>query len=129
MPFTDRQIAALKPKTTRYEKKEPGRTGLGIRVTPNGLKSWTFIYRFDGKHSRQIEDEEIPPFRKEGAGKARVPYEVVLKCWGVIGSAVVVESPDLRGFYFHKRFRRHTAPDDQYKKGSSAESVGAITRA
>ncbi|MDA1327007.1 MAG: integrase arm-type DNA-binding domain-containing protein, partial [Proteobacteria bacterium] len=54
MPFTDRQIAALKPKTTRYEKKEPGRTGLGVRVTPNGIKSWTFIYRFDGKQKRMV---------------------------------------------------------------------------
>ena len=54
MPFTDRQIAALKPKTSRYEKKEPGRTGLGIRVTANGLKSWTFIYRFDGKQKRMV---------------------------------------------------------------------------
>ena len=52
MPFTDRQIAALKPKTERYEVKEPGRTGLGVRVTPRGEKSWTFMYRFAGKQKR-----------------------------------------------------------------------------
>jgi len=52
MPFTDRQIAALKPKAKRYEVKEPGRTGLGIRVTPRGEKSWTYMYRFDGRQKR-----------------------------------------------------------------------------
>ena len=52
MPFTDRQISALKKKTQRYEVREPGRTGLGIRVTPRGEKSWTFMYRFAGKQKR-----------------------------------------------------------------------------
>lgn len=48
MPFTDKQVAAFKPKATRYEIKEPGRTGLGLRVTPKGGKTWTFVYRFEG---------------------------------------------------------------------------------
>jgi integrase len=54
MPFTDKQVAALKPKTARYEKKEPGRTGLGIRVGSKGDKTWTFLYRFDGKQRRMV---------------------------------------------------------------------------
>lgn len=54
MPFTDRQISSLKPKKQRYEVKESGRTGLGIRVTPRGVKTWTFIYRFDGKQKRMV---------------------------------------------------------------------------
>jgi integrase len=54
MPFTDKQISALKAKPARYEKKEPGRTGLGIRVTPKGQKSWTLLYRFKGKQRRMI---------------------------------------------------------------------------
>ena len=54
MPFTDKQVAALKPKPERYEKKEPGRTGLGIRVTPKGRKSWTFVYRYGGKQKRMV---------------------------------------------------------------------------
>ena len=54
MPFTDRQIAALKPKAQRYEKKEPGRTGLGIRITPRGVKTWTFVYRFNGAQKRMV---------------------------------------------------------------------------
>ncbi len=54
MPFTDKQIVALKPKAQRYEKKEPGRTGLGIRVTPRGVKTWTFIYRVNGIQKRMV---------------------------------------------------------------------------
>lgn len=54
MPFTDRQISALKPKTSRYEKMEPGRTGLGIRVTPNGSKTWAYRYRFGGEQRRMV---------------------------------------------------------------------------
>jgi integrase len=54
MPFTDKQIAALKPKAQRYEKKEPGRTGLGMRVTPRGVKTWAFLYRFDGAQKRMV---------------------------------------------------------------------------
>ena len=54
MPFTDKQIAALKPKAQRYEKKEPGRTGLGMRVTPRGVKTWTYLYRFDRTQKRMV---------------------------------------------------------------------------
>jgi len=50
MAFTDRSVAALKPKTERYEKWEGG--GFGIRVTPRGVKSWVFLYRFDDKNRR-----------------------------------------------------------------------------
>jgi integrase len=54
MPFTDRQIAALKPKTQRYEKKESGHSGLGIRISPKGIKTWTFVYRFHGSQKRMM---------------------------------------------------------------------------
>ena len=50
--FTDRTIAALKPKAERYEVWENGRTGLGVRVSPKGRKSWVFMYRFSGKARR-----------------------------------------------------------------------------
>ena len=54
MPFTDRQISALKPKQERYEKVEPGRTGLRIRVTPRGVKTWGYLYRFEGRQKRLV---------------------------------------------------------------------------
>lgn len=52
MRFTDRWISALKPKSQRYEVWEPGRTGLGVRVSPHGRKSWVYMYRHDGRPRR-----------------------------------------------------------------------------
>ena len=52
MRFTDRNIDALKAKTVRYEVWEDGRTGLGLRVTPRGVKSFVFMFRFGGKARR-----------------------------------------------------------------------------
>lgn len=52
MRLTDRGIAALKSKPHRYEVWEDGRTGLGVRVSPAGRKSWVFMYRFGGKARR-----------------------------------------------------------------------------
>ncbi len=52
MKFTDKGIAALKAKAERYEVWEDGRTGLGVRVSPKGRKSWVYMYRFDGKARR-----------------------------------------------------------------------------
>mgnify|MGYP000465763068 CR=1 FL=1 len=52
MPFTDKQIAALRPKAKRYERTEPGRSGLRIRVTPRKVKTWGYLYRFGGKQKR-----------------------------------------------------------------------------
>lgn len=47
MKFTDRQIQALKPQAKRYDQWEGN--GLGIRVSPQGRKSWVMVYRFDGR--------------------------------------------------------------------------------
>ncbi len=52
MRFTDKGIAALKPKSERYEVWEDGRTGLGVRMSPKGRKSWNYMYRFNGKARR-----------------------------------------------------------------------------
>ena len=48
MRFTDKGIAALKPKAERYEVWEAGKTGLGLRVSTRGRKSWIYMYRFSG---------------------------------------------------------------------------------
>ena len=40
--FTDRQVRALRSKEIRYEKKEPGRTGLAIRVYAEGTQDLVF---------------------------------------------------------------------------------------
>jgi integrase len=57
MPFTDRQVNALRPKKVRYEVPEPGRTGLSIRITPHGGKTWAFRYRFGGTQRRLVLGE------------------------------------------------------------------------
>lgn len=45
--FTDTYIKGLKPRTTRYEEYDGG--GFGIRVTPNGIKSWIYRYKIADK--------------------------------------------------------------------------------
>lgn len=50
MKFTDKAIAALKPKAERYEVWEGN--GFGCRVTPRSVKSWVWLYRFQGKPRR-----------------------------------------------------------------------------
>lgn len=45
--FTDTYIKALKPLTKRYEEYEGG--GFGIRITPNGIKTWIYRYKMNGK--------------------------------------------------------------------------------
>jgi Arm DNA-binding domain/Phage integrase central domain len=48
--FTDRAIRNLKPKGARHELWEGN--GFGIRVTPNGSKSWVFVYHHAGRSRR-----------------------------------------------------------------------------
>ncbi|HRX61376.1 MAG TPA: tyrosine-type recombinase/integrase [Candidatus Competibacter sp.] len=47
MKFTDRAVLNLKPQADRYEVWEG--TGLGVRVSVKGRKSWVMVYRFQGK--------------------------------------------------------------------------------
>jgi len=52
MKFTDKSLKALKPKTERYEVWEDGKTGFGIRITPRGVKTFIWMYRYEGKAKR-----------------------------------------------------------------------------
>ncbi len=48
--FTDRYINGLKAKQSRYEVWEG--KGFGIRVTPRGVKSFVWVYHFQGQPRR-----------------------------------------------------------------------------
>ena len=50
--LTVRFLNALKPRATRYEVHDTIRQGLALRVTPSGVKSWTFRYRYRGNPER-----------------------------------------------------------------------------
>lgn len=52
MKLNDRSIRALKRRTKRYEAWIDGYKGLGVRVSPEGTKSWIFMYRHGGKLRR-----------------------------------------------------------------------------
>ena len=70
MRFTDRSIAALKPKARLYEVWEDGRTGLGVRMSPKGRKSWNYMYRFNGKARRMT----LGTYPTLGLANARVKH-------------------------------------------------------
>jgi integrase len=48
--FTDKAVAALRPKAERYERWEGN--GFGIRVSPKGGKAWIWVYHFNGRPRR-----------------------------------------------------------------------------
>lgn len=46
-------IAALRPRATRYDVSDDEVSGLALRVTPDGTKTWAYRYRTGGRGSRQ----------------------------------------------------------------------------
>src|SRR4051794_31329960 len=43
---------ALRPKPVRYEVWDEARKGFGVRVSPRGVKSFVWLYHFDGRPRR-----------------------------------------------------------------------------
>jgi hypothetical protein len=64
--FKDKWIAALRPKSERYERWEGG--GFGVRVSPGGGKAWVWVYRFDGRPRRMT----LGTYPKLGLADARI---------------------------------------------------------
>jgi integrase len=66
--LTDKTIQAMKaPTTGRLELYDTIRTGLSIRMTPNGVQTFTVSYRFNGDKRR----DTIGTYPKIALGKAR----------------------------------------------------------
>ncbi len=70
MRLTDKGIRALKPKSERYEVWEDARTGLGVRISTTGRKSWVFMYRFEGRPRRLT----LGTFPRMGLAAARLEH-------------------------------------------------------
>jgi integrase len=50
--LNERAVAALKPGQKLHEVWEDHRPGFGVRISPSGLKSFVFLYRFHGRRRR-----------------------------------------------------------------------------
>ena len=81
MRLTDSKVKSLKTKGTRYIVWEEGGTGLGVRVSPAGRKSFIYMYRFDGK-SRMMTIGPYPKIKlvaarlKVAQAKDRLSQEI-----------------------------------------------------
>lgn len=79
--FSDRYIGSLKAKPGRYEVFEPG-TGFGIRVSPRGVKTWVYMYRYDGKarrmtlgrYAQKTKTDSLEANRPLSLADARIAY-------------------------------------------------------
>ena len=52
MKFTEAGIKAPRPRESRYEVWKDNGEGLGLRISPQGRKSFIFLYRFNGRPRR-----------------------------------------------------------------------------
>ena len=75
--FTDAKIRNLKPKAYRYEVWE-GDTGLGVRVSPAGTKTWLYMYRYEGR-ARRITLGRYPALSVAEAHKAHAEARLKLQ--------------------------------------------------
>src|SRR5436309_12983916 len=49
MRFTHKGVDGVKAREQRFVVWDTSKRGLGLRVTPNGTKTYVFAFRFDGK--------------------------------------------------------------------------------
>src|SRR5262249_6050199 len=74
--LTDKSIVALRTKAKRYEVWEGG--GFGVRVSPRGIKSWVWVYHFDGRPRRMT----FGTYPAMGLADARIKLATARKHFG-----------------------------------------------
>ena len=93
--WTDAQIKGLKAESTRYEKYII-KGGLGIRVTPAGVKTWIYRYKIDGKtekltighypnmslHDANVRFLELSNQRREGETSVAKHFQLEKRVFG-----------------------------------------------
>lgn len=92
MHFTDIQIRSLKPRSDRYIEQEDAAKGsgkLGIRVSPNGHKTWLYTYNYGGK-VRRLTLGQYPQMSLAAARQA-CAEAMCVKDQGRDPGAIVVE--------------------------------------
>jgi integrase len=79
--FTASFIQHMKPTDVRTEYWDSGVTGLGIRISPSGRKTWFFFYRFKGR-SRRYTIGTFPSISLADAREHTRKLELNLKTQG-----------------------------------------------
>lgn len=127
MAFSDRTIAALKPKAARYEVWEG--KGFGIRVGTTGRKSWVFVYHFEGK-ARRMTLGEYPAVKLSKARIALAKAQDDLTAGRDPGAAKVAENvaereaetiAELTDEYLTRHARKKKRSADQDERTIKAE--------
>ena len=66
--FTDKMIKSLKPKDHIYDVRE--QNGFTIRVFPSGVKSWAFLYTYNGRKRRMT----LGDYKTMSLAEARIKH-------------------------------------------------------
>ncbi len=78
MKFTDRSIGSLKPQEQRYISWDDNGKGFGVRVSPQGKKTFVYMYRFDGRN-RMMSLGEYPDTKLVDANEAHAKAQAQRK--------------------------------------------------
>ena len=88
--LTDVRVQSLKPKATRYEVWDPAAPGFGVRVTPKGIKSFVYLYRFEGL-ARRMTIGRYPQLSLSNARLRYAAAKAALEDKGVDPGKTLVE--------------------------------------